>query len=92
MKKDMAPVKEDPALWLKPPCLWQLDYLYNGDEQHPFMNKFKPCALTSFNVDYTPAGSYMTYDGGSMTAYKIQMTFNEIEPVYRGDYEDGDFQ
>ena len=92
MKKDMAPVKEDPSLFLKPPCLWQLDYIYNGDGQHPFMNKFKPCALTSFNVDYTPAGSYMTYDGGSMTAYKIQMTFNEIEPVYRGDYEDGDFQ
>ncbi len=92
LKKDMAPVKEDPALFLKPPCLWQLDYLYNGDGQHPFMNKFKPCALTSFNVDYTPAGSYMTYDGGSMTAYNIQMSFNEIEPVYRGDYEDGDFQ
>ena len=92
MKKDMAPVKVDPALFLKPPCLWQLDYIYNGDGQHPFMNKFKPCALTSFNVDYTPAGSYMTYDGGSMTSYKIQMTFNEIEPVYRGDYEDGDFQ
>lgn len=92
MKKDMAPVKEDPALFLKPPCLWQLDYLYNGDGQHPFMNKFKPCALTSFNVDYTPGGSYMTYDGGSMTAYNIQMSFNEIDPVYRGDYEDGDFQ
>ena len=92
MKKDMAPVKEDPALFLKPPCLWQLDYLYNGDGQHPFMNKFKPCALTSFNVDYTPGGSYMTYDGGSMTAYTIQMSFNEIDPVYRGDYEDGDFQ
>ena len=56
------------------------------------MNKFKPCALTSFNVDYTPGGSYMTYDGGSMTAYTIQMSFNEIDPVYRGDYEDGDFQ
>ena len=92
LKKDMAPVKEDPALFLKPPCLWQLDYLYNGDGQHPFMNKFKPCALTSFNVDYTPGGSYMTYDGGSMTAYNIQMSFNEIDPVYRGDYEDGDFQ
>jgi len=92
MKKDMAPVKEDPALFLKPPCLWKLEYLYNGDGQHPFMNKFKPCALTSFNVDYTPGGSYMTYDGGSMTAYNIQMSFNEIEPVYRGDYEDGDFQ
>ena len=92
MKKDMAPVKEDPALFLKPPCLWKLEYLYNGDGQHPFMNKFKPCALTSFNVDYTPGGSYMTYDGGSMTAYNIQMSFNEIDPVYRGDYEDGDFQ
>ena len=49
------------------------------------MNKFKPCALTSFNVNYTPDGSYSTYHGGSMTSYAIAMSFGELRPIYAGD-------
>ena len=56
--------------------------------QHPFMNKIKPCALTSINVNYTPDGSYMTYEtNGSMIGYDLNLTFQEIEPVYRSDQE-----
>ena len=59
-------------------------------KMHPFLNKFKPCALTNFSVNYTPAGSYMTYrDGGSMTQYQLSFTFSEIEPIYQNDF-DGD--
>ena len=37
----------------------------------------------SFNVNYTPEGSYMTYeDGGSMVGYDLNLTFKEIEPVF----------
>ncbi|MHA2404770.1 MAG: hypothetical protein ACXADH_17370, partial [Candidatus Kariarchaeaceae archaeon] len=55
---------------------------------HPYLNKIKPCALVDFNVNYTPDGSYMTYkDGGSMTRYSINMSFAEIEPIYANDYE-----
>ena len=32
----------------------------------------------------------MTYEDGSMTAYTIQMKFNELEPVYNDDVNDVD--
>ena len=51
------------------------------------MNKFKPCACTSFTVNYTPDGSYMTYrNEPSMTSYQISMSFGEIEPIYSDEY------
>jgi hypothetical protein len=60
---------------------------------HPYLNKIKPCALVDFNVNYTPDGSYMTYkDGGSMTRYSINMSFAEIEPIYANDYETGTYK
>ena len=101
-KKYMAPEKTAGNAFLKAPKIFLLDYIYNGDidqseidaqwsknsKQHPYLNKIKPCALTDFSVNYTPAGSYMTYgDGGSMTSYQINMTFSEIEPVYQDDID-----
>lgn len=90
-KKAMAAVKSKSGLFLKTPSVFELKYIYGKtNDQHPFLNKIKPCALTSFNVDYTPDGSYMTYnDDGSMTSYNISMSFNELEPIYREDYNEG---
>ena len=57
-------------------------------QKYPFTNKFKPCACTSFTVNYTPDGSYMTYEGEpSMTSYSIGMSFGEIEPIYADEYK-----
>ena len=89
-KKAMAVQKSNTSLFLKTPSVFKLEYIYgkNGG-QHPFLNKIKTCALTSFNVDYTPDGTYMTYnDDGSMTSYNISMSFSELEPIYRKDYDD----
>jgi hypothetical protein len=89
-KKAMAVQKSNTSLFLKTPSVFKLEYIYgkNGG-QHPFLNKIKTCALTSFNVDYTPDGTYMTYnDDGSMTSYNISMSFSELEPIYREDYDD----
>ena len=47
-------------------------------------------ALQSFNVNYTPDGSYMTYEDGSLTQYDVQMSFGEIEPIYADEYDGGD--
>ena len=44
-------------------------------------------AMTSFNVNYTPDGSYMTYGDGSLTQYDVQMAFGEIEPIYADEYD-----
>ena len=75
------------------------DEVTNGEfkkftmNNHPYLNKIKPCALVDFNVNYTPDGSYMTYkDGGSMTRYSINMSFAEIEPIYANDYETGTYK
>lgn len=82
------------AIFLKTPKIFQLDYIYNGDgsdiadgQTHPYLNKIKPCALTSVNVNYTPGGKYMTYaDGGSMVQTTMSLSFTELEPIYQSDY------
>ena len=84
MKRNMTPQRSSEALFLKSPRIFELEYIFGDDNrEHPFLNKFKPCACTSFTVNYTPDGSYMTYrDEPSMTSYQISMSFGEIEPIY----------
>ena len=101
-KKSSAPKRSDDFLFLETPMIYRIQYIHSEtlndrgsdrtilveDKEHPFMNKLKPCALTGLNVNYTPDGSYMTYDdGGSMTGYDLSLTFKELEPIYRDDQE-----
>ena len=65
-KKAMAPQKDDAEMFLKSPHVFKLKYYFKNGRQHPYLNKIKTCALRSFNVQYAPDGSYMTYDDGSM--------------------------
>lgn len=82
-KRSMAPQIAPQRLFLYTPDIFQLKYIHNNGEDHPFMNLFKPCALTNFSANYTPGNSYMTYKDGSMTQYQIAMTFSELEPIYQ---------
>ena len=91
-KKTMAVKRVQGNLFLKPPDIYKIKYVFNGGEfndekEHPFLNKIKPCALTSFNVNYAPDGSYMTYQNGSMTSYQVSMVFDELEPIYSDDQD-----
>ncbi len=92
-KREMAPALSDTGLFLQTPNVFRLKYIYNGDggeadNQHPYLNLIKPCALTNFSVNYTPDGTYMTYaNGGSMTSYQVDMEFSELEPIYKNDYD-----
>jgi len=58
----------------------------NSATDHPYLNKFKECAMSSFGVNYTPNGPYSTYEDGVMTAYNITMNFQEMNPIYNDDY------
>ena len=87
-KKNMAPQRVPSKLFLKTPNVFKLKYIFKGGGQHPFLNKLKMCALTNFNVQYAPDGSYMTYDDGSMTAYNVSMDFAELNPIYENDFDD----
>ena len=73
--------------FLSAPSLFLLRYLKNG-EDHPFLNAFKPCALTQLNVNYTGSGTYSTYGDSTPTNIQMRMVFKEINPIYAEDYED----
>ena len=87
LKKNMAPIREKGRMFLKTPNVFKLKYFFKNGRQHPFLNKIKTCALRSFDVEYTPDGSYMTYDDGSMTSYQVTMNFGELNPIYAEDFD-----
>jgi hypothetical protein len=85
-KRGMA-VRRTPAeLFLSTPNVFNIQYLLRGSD-HPYINRIKTCALTNCSVDYTPTGSYMTFNDGSMVSYTINLTFEELEPIYSDDYD-----
>lgn len=88
-KKAMAPKLQEGALFLYTPNMFFIDFIHKGGP-HPFLNKLKPCALSTFGVTYTPDGAYMTYEDGSPVAYNLSFSFQEIEPIYDKDYESGE--
>ena len=87
-KQGMAPIRSKSNLFLKSPHTFQLQYKYRGDKgsDHPFLNKFKECALQGFGVQYTPTGNYSTFSDGVMTQYQVTMSFTELEPIFNDDY------
>ena len=94
-KQGMAPIRSKSRLFLKSPHTFRLAYKRNGSESsgfgvkdHPYLNKFKECALNTFSVDYTPNANYSTYEDGVMTSYQITMNFQELNPIYNDDYGD----
>lgn len=93
-KQSMSVKRSKTSLLLKAPRTFAIMYTTSENGkivQHPYLNRFKECALTSCSVDYTPDGSYMTYwsknaDGRSMTSYALNLQFQELEPVFDDEY------
>ena len=74
------------GVFVAAPDLFLLRYL-SGGRQHPFLNVFKPCALSALSVNYTGNGNYATYEDGTPIHIKMQMTFKETNPIYAEDYD-----
>jgi len=85
-KQSMAVQRSVSNLFLKAPNTYQLVFRKAKSEKHDFLPKIKECALTSFNVNYTPDGTYSTFENSSMTSYELQFQFSELEPLYNDDY------
>ena len=93
-KQAMSVKRSESVLLLKAPHTFRIQYK-TSTEDHPYLNRFKECALTNCSVNYTPDGQYMSYDdsnpnGRSMTAYELSLSFQELEPIFDDDYDDGD--
>ena len=88
-KFHMAPKTSDANLFLKAPNIFRIEY-FNKGQQHTGINLIKDCALQSCTVNYTPDGTYMSYEDGAMFSYDLQLQFMELIPVYAKDYNEGD--
>ena len=88
IKMGMAP-RKGRGLLIQSPHYFKFQY-FSGKQQHPFLNKFKIGILSDMSVDYTASGTYATYGGKlkSPVHMRMQLTFREINPIYREDYEE----
>jgi len=93
-KAGMATRRANTAVFLKAPYVFSIQYQTGtsdkGLEPHKSLNRIKDCALLSCDVDYTPDGTYMTFNDEekTITSYQLTLRFSELDPVYNTDYVD----
>lgn len=92
-KRGMSVKTTASNVFLKSPNVFDIKYqTYKKDgtlqENHQSINRIKTCALVDCGVEYTPDGSYMTFNDEerTMTSYKINLQFSELDPIYDKDY------
>ena len=74
------------GVFISSPDVFQLEYR-KGNASHPFLNKFQPMALTSFETNYTGSNTYATYHDGTPVHLQLNLTFQELNPIYLEDYD-----
>ena len=77
------------SLFLGTPNVFKLSYKTAGNKEISGLNKFKICALVNMNVIYAPDGQWAAYAEGQPVSVQMSLNFQEIEPVYESDYQEG---
>ena len=89
-KTNMTPEKGNPnttggGLFVKAPNIFKLEYM-SGGKEHPFLHRFKPCALTQMSVNYNGSNQYATYPDATPVHMNLTLQFQELSPIYRENY------
>ena len=91
LKKNMAAKRvQESNLFLDTPNIFELEYK-KGNRLHPFLHRFKQCALSDMSVNYTGENVYATYNDGTPISLIMNLTFKELVPIYEDDYYDDAF-
>tara|TARA_Y100000022_G_scaffold46878_1_gene39495 strand:- start:650 stop:2017 length:1368 start_codon:yes stop_codon:yes gene_type:complete len=53
-----------------------------GSSEHEGLPRFKMCAITQVDVNYTPDGAYATYFDGQPVAIQLSISFQETKMVF----------
>ena len=90
-KRNMAPKTKTATsnkgnFFIKTPNVFELRYR-SGNQDHPFLHKFKQCFLTNVSVNYTGDGVYATYEDATPVSMQLDLSFKELEPIYDVDYD-----
>jgi hypothetical protein len=88
LKQGMSVRRSQSGLFLLSPHVFELKYITGSSEQNPHLNKFKLCAMTGFNVNYTPNQTFMTFANNMPVSYQVDMQLSELEPIFNDDYKD----
>lgn len=83
-KKNIDSSKQ--GLFVSAPNVFKLAYK-SGGKNHPFLHKFKPCALTQMNVNYNASGQYATYSDATPVHMQLSLQFQELSPIYAEEQE-----
>ena len=75
------------SMFIKTPGYFDIEYR-KGNDQHPFLPSFKECALKNMAVNYTGENVYATYHDGTPISMIMDLTFQELVPIYAEDYND----
>lgn len=68
------------------PKLCRVSFM-SGQDEHPYLPRFKMCAITSVDVNYTPDGAYATFHDGRPVAMSLSLNFQETKICFAEDLE-----
>ena len=88
-KQCMSASKGEKGVFLNAPDVWKVEFM-TGAQPHRFLKRHKVCALTSAGINYTAAGQYSTYEDATPTQMKLSLSFQELNPIYKEDYDTGE--
>tara|TARA_B100001250_G_scaffold227842_1_gene195560 strand:- start:1280 stop:2287 length:1008 start_codon:yes stop_codon:yes gene_type:complete len=72
--------------FLNAPDIFRLNYMQGG-KKHPFLHRFKTCAMKNIAMNYTASGTYATYNEGTPVHMKMDLAFTEFNPIYAEDHD-----
>lgn len=70
------------------PKLVQVSYMHGGKE-NPHLPRFKMCALTNIDTNYTPDGAYSVRYDGRPVAHTLSLSFQETKVCFAEDIASG---
>ena len=81
-------------LFLGSPNVFRLRYLTKNNDTIRSLPRYKICALTSTDIDYSPGPTYQSYDdefaGSQTTMMNMTLNFTELTPIFESDYREFD--
>lgn len=90
LKSEMSPKKGNKSgaaggLFLTAPSVFKIQYM-SGGNPHPYLNRFKICALQNLSLNFTSSNTYTTYSDGTPVHMNLALNFQELTPIYNEDY------
>ena len=72
--------------FIKVPNFCKVSFMRGGG-LNPDVPQYKMCAITQVDINYTPDGTYATYEDGSMVAIELSLNFQESKLIFASEVE-----